>query len=210
MSNVESPGMTEPSDNSVHKLQDDSAPPGKTLVIACGAIAHELVAVLRASGFDQFEIQCLPAQWHNTPQRIAPGVQGKIEAAQGKYRQILVAYGDCGTGGQLDRVLEPYGIARLPGDHCYSFMAGSTVFDAMADAELGTFYLTDSLVDHFERLILEGLGINRHPELLESYFQHYTRVMYLAQDASQHDREAKALQAARSLGLPLAVHHTGL
>ena len=202
--------MTEPSDNSVCEVRDASDSSRKTLVIACGAIAHELVAVLRASGFEQFEIQCLPAEWHNTPQRIAPGVQGKIEAAVGKYQQILVAYGDCGTGGQLDRVLEPYGIARLPGDHCYSFMAGSTVFDAMADAELGTFYLTDYLVDNFERLILEGLGIKRHPELLEQYFEHYTRVMYLAQDASQRDRETKAAQAALSLGLPLAVHHTGL
>lgn len=182
----------------------------KTLIIACGAIAHELVAVTRASGFSPFDIQCLPPEWHNTPQKIAPAVQRKIEEAQGHYQHILVAYGDCGTGGQLDRVLEPYGIHRLPGDHCYSFLAGEQVFEAMAEQELGTFYLTDYLVDNFERLILEGLGIKRHPELLEQYFEHYTRVMYLAQDATQRQRETKAAQAAASLGLPLVVHHTGL
>lgn len=184
--------------------------PGKTLVIACGAIAHELVAVMRASGFEQFDIQCLPAEWHNTPQRIAPAVQHKIEQAQGQYSHVLVAYGDCGTGGQLDRVLQQHGIARLPGDHCYSFLAGQSVFEAMADEELGTFYLTDYLVDNFERLILDGLGITRYPELLGQYFEHYTRVLYLAQDSTQRDREAKAAKAARSLGLPLVIHHTGL
>lgn len=188
----------------------ESAEPATTLVIACGAIAHELVSVLRASGFEQFDIQCLPAEWHNTPQKIAPGVQRKIEQAANRYRQILVAYGDCGSGGELDRVLQQQGIARLPGDHCYSFLAGQAVFDSLAEQELGTFYLTDYLVDNFERLILDGLGITRHPELLDLYFAHYTRVMYLAQDPSSKKREVKAAEAAHALGLPLAVHHTGL
>ncbi len=183
---------------------------GTTLVIACGAIAHELVAVTRASRFGQLEIQCLPAEWHNTPQLIAPAVEEKIRQAQGKFARILVAYGDCGTGGRLDQVLEKYQVSRLPGDHCYSFFAGREIFDAMAEAELGTFYLTDYLVDNFERLILEGLGIKRYPELLDQYFEHYTRVVYLAQDASQRNREAKATQAASSLGLPLKIHKTGL
>lgn len=202
--------MIEADNDSGNDAHSGDAVSDRTLVIACGAIAHELVAVTRASHFDQFDIQCLPAQWHNTPQRIAPAVQQKIEAALGRYRQILVAYGDCGTGGQLDTVLEHYGIARLPGDHCYSFLAGRQVFDAMADDELGTFYLTDYLVDNFDRLILDGLGITRYPELLGQYFEHYTRVMYLAQDATQNDRETMANKAAASLGLPLVIHHTGL
>ena len=122
----------------------------------------------------------------------------------------MVAYGDCGTGGRLDQVLEKYQVPRLPGDHCYSFFAGKETFDAMAEAELGTFYLTDYLVDNFERLILEGLGIKRYPELLDQYFEHYTRVVYLAQDASQRHRESKAMQAASSLGLPLEIKQTGL
>ena len=192
-----------------------NAPPDEpshatALVIACGAIAHELVAVTKASQFGQLDIQCLPAEWHNTPQLIAPAVEKKIQQAQGRYAHIMVAYGDCGTGGRLDQVLEKYQVARLPGDHCYSFFAGRAVFDAMAEAELGTFYLTDYLVDNFERLILEGLGITRYPELLDQYFEHYTRVVYLAQDASQRNRQAKAMQAASSLGLPLQIHQTGL
>lgn len=193
----------------------ENVSPGKqsqatVLVIACGAIAHELVAVTRASHFGQLDIQCLPAEWHNTPQRIAPAVEQKIQQAQGRYEHIMVAYGDCGTGGQLDQVLEKYQVPRLPGDHCYSFFAGKDIFDGMAEAELGTFYLTDYLVDNFERLILDGLGIKRYPELLNQYFEHYTRVMYLAQDAGQRDREARALQAASSLGLPLQIYPTGL
>lgn len=181
-----------------------------SLVIACGAIAHELVAVTRASQFGALEIQCLPAEWHNTPQLIAPVVEQKIRQAQGRYCHIMVAYGDCGTGGRLDQVLEKYQVPRLPGDHCYSFFAGRENFDAMAEAELGSFYLTDYLVDNFERLILEGLGIKRFPELLEQYFGHYTRVVYLAQDASLRDRETRAAQAASSLGLPLEIQQTGL
>ena len=180
------------------------------LVIACGAIAHELVAVTRASQFGSVDIQCLPAEWHNTPQLIAPAVEQKIRQAQGRYAHIMVAYGDCGTGGRLDQVLEKYQVSRLPGDHCYSFFAGREIFDAMAEAELGTFYLTDYLVDNFDRLILEGLGINRYPELLDQYFEYYTRVVYLAQDASRRDRKTRAAQAASSLGLPLEIHQTGL
>ena len=181
-----------------------------TLIIACGAIAHELIAVTRASRFGRIEVQCLPAEWHNTPGRIAPAVEQKIRAAQGRYADIVVAYGDCGTGGQLDQVLEKYQVSRLPGDHCYSFFAGREIFDAMAEDELGTFYLTDYLVDNFDRLILEGLGIKRYPELLDQYFEHYTRVMYLAQDATLRNRLAKAKLAADSLGLPLQIHQTGL
>ena len=182
----------------------------KTLVIACGAIAHELVALTRASRFEALEIQCLPAEWHNTPERIAPAVEQKIRQAQGHYVNIVVAYGDCGTGGQLDRVLERYKLQRLPGDHCYSFFAGRERFDAFAEAEIGTFYLADYLVDNFERLIMQGLGIRRYPELKAQYFAHYTRVLYLAQDASQSNREEKARCAAEALELPLQVHHTGL
>lgn len=181
-----------------------------TLVIACGAIAHELVAVTRASHFGALEIQCLPAEWHNTPERIAPAIEEKIRQAKAHHAHILVAYGDCGTGGKLDRVLERYQVSRLPGDHCYSFFTGRELFDAMAENELGTFYLTDYLVDNFERLVVQGLGIDRHPELRTQYFAHYTRVLYLAQDATRRERLDKAAEAAAALELPLQVHHTGL
>ena len=185
----------------------------RTVVIACGAIAHELVAVIKANQLVDIDIQCLPAEWHNTPQLIAPAVEEKIVSAHAQGASVLVAYGDCGTGGLLDKVLQEHNVERLPGAHCYSFFAGSNVFDAMAEAELGTFYLTDYLVDNFDRLILDGLGITRFPELKEQYFAHYTRLMYLMQnDASEHaaQRTLAAQRAAQTLGLTLQIHKTGL
>lgn len=185
----------------------------RTLVIACGAIAHELVAVIKANQLEHIDIQCLPAEWHNTPEKIAPAVEEKITRALSTHSKILVAYGDCGTGGLLDKVLLKYDVERLPSDHCYGFFAGNDVFDAMAEEELGTFYLTDYLVDNFKRLILDGLGITKHPELRDQYFSHYKRVMYLVQDAKARDldkRKAAAQEAADALGLTLDIHETGL
>lgn len=156
----------------------------------------------------------MPAEWHNTPERIAPAVDEKIRAAQSTHERILVAYGDCGTGGLLDKVLEKYGVERLPGDHCYSFFAGETIFNEMAETEIGTFYLTDYLLDNFDRLILDGLGISKNPELKELYFSHYTRLMYLAQadtnDEKKTQRLLAAQRAADTLGLRLEIHETGL
>lgn len=185
----------------------------RTLVIACGAIAHELIAVIKANTFDHVEVQCLPAAWHNHPDRIAPGVRAKCLAAKGKYARILLAYGDCGTGGALDKVVEEFGLERLPGAHCYSFFTGQDAFETMAEAQPGTFYLTDYLCDNFNRLVLQGLGINKYPELRDIYFAHYTRVLYLAQDKHGHATEKRmrlAQEAADSLSLPLEVHYTGL
>ncbi len=182
-------------------------------MIACGAIAHELVTVLKANQLDNVDIQCLPAEWHNTPEKIAPAVEQKIEVAAQSHERVFVAYGDCGTGGKLDQVLAKHGAERLPGDHCYSFFAGNEVFDAMAEAELGTFYLTDYLVDNFDRLIMDGLGITKHPELKDQYFTHYKRVMYLAQNTSDSkfsQRKEAAQRAADALGLSLEIHETGL
>lgn len=183
------------------------------LVIACGAIAHELLAVIKANRFTHLAVQCLPAEWHNTPHRIVPAIEKKIIEQAPLFDNILVAYGDCGTGGQLDELLSRHNIERLPGDHCYSFFAGRDNFDRLAAEELGTFYLTDYLVDNFQRLILDGLGISRHPELREQYFAHYTRLMYL-QQMDSGDKSLVRLQlaqkAASALDLPLVVQHTGL
>ncbi len=185
----------------------------RTLVIACGAIAHELVAVIKANQLKHLDIQCLPAEWHNTPEKIAPAVDEKIKNSQLTHDKVFVAYADCGTGGRLDNVLRKHNVERLPGDHCYSFFAGSNAFEAMAEQELGTFYLTDYLVDNFQRLILDGLGITAHPELRDQYFCHYTRVMYLVQDSSPDVlsmRKIAAQKAADALGLTLDIHETGL
>lgn len=184
-----------------------------SLVIACGAIAHELVAVKKANNWHAMSIQCLPAHWHNTPQLIAPGVEKLILENQSAYDHIFVAYGDCGTGGQLDAILRKYKVDRLPDDHCYSFFAGRTVFEELSEQELGTFYLTDYLVDHFDRLILEGLGLKAHPELKEIIFANYTRLVYLVQDDSMPalaKREKAAQCAADSLNLSLKIIKTGL
>ncbi|MEE9322143.1 MAG: DUF1638 domain-containing protein [Granulosicoccus sp.] len=184
-----------------------------TLVIACGAIAHELVSVLKANQWRHMDVQCLPAKWHNTPDLIAPGVEEKIIKYKHQIDRILVAYGDCGTGGHLDAVIERHrddvSIERLPGNHCYDFYAGLKRFEALSDDELGTFYLTDYLAANFERLILDNFGIRKHLELREMIFANYTRVLYLA----QRDDPAlmqKANAAAAALDLPLEIEFTGL
>ena len=152
-----------------------------SLVIACGALAHEITALKRMSGWDHLVVACLPASLHNRPEQIATKVKQKIDESRDKYRSIFVAYVDCGTGGMLDSVLEKEGIERLPGAHCYEFFMGSDQFEKCADQEPGTFYLTDFLAQHFERLIMVELGIRDHPELLEMYFSNYTKLIYLSQ-----------------------------
>lgn len=171
-----------------------------TLFIACGALAKELVALKQATGWAELTITCLPAHWHNTPQKITPGVVRKIRSARGAYDKIYVIYGDCGTGGELDRVLDDAGIERIPGPHCYQFFMGTADFQDLADREPGCFFLTDYLVRHFDRLIINGLGLDRYPELLPDYFGHYTKVVHLAQLADPELR-ARAAKAASRLGL---------
>jgi hypothetical protein len=182
--------------------------PPTTLLIACGALAREVVDVIRLNGWTHFSVTCLPAIWHNTPNKIPEGVRRKIREARGSYDRILVLYGDCGSGGLLDRVLEEEGVERIDGPHCYAFYSGVEDFLAEADADPTCFYLTDYLARHFDRLIIEGLGIDRHPELLPTYFGNYTTLVYLAQteDAAL---EAKAAAAADRLGLTYRYHFTG-
>jgi hypothetical protein len=181
---------------------------GRALIIACGALAREIVALRRASGWTAVDICCLPPELHNRPDRIAPAVREKIHAHRGEYRSIFVAYGDCGTGGGLDAVLREEGVERLPGAHCYEFFAGARAFEELADAEPGTFYLTDFLTRHFDRLVTRGLGIDRHPQLAQEYFRNYRRVVYLAQSRSPALTE-RARQIASELGLAFEHRHTG-
>ncbi len=180
----------------------------RSLVIACGALAWEIMALIRANGWDAIDVECLPAGWHNYPDRIPEGVREKIRAARGRYHDIFVAYGDCGTGGMLDAVLEEEGVERIGGAHCYQFFAGEQEFLDLHDAEPGTFYLTDYLAKHFDSLILKGLGIDRHPELLDMYFGNYTRLIYLAQTRDDGIR-ALAEAAAKRLGLAFEFRFTG-
>ena len=184
-----------------------------TLIIGCGAIAHELFAVFKANNWSShIEVQCLPAEWHNTPDKIVPAIRTKLDTDRSRFKSIFIAYGDCGTGGRLDALLdepENQGIKRLDGDHCYAFFVGTDKFEKIANDDPGTFYLTDYLAANFDRLILDELGINDHPELLPMYFGNYNRLVYL----SQQDNETlidKAKQAASTLNLSFEHIHTGL
>lgn len=187
---------------------DVTQPQARVLLIACGALAREIVDVIQHNKWRAFDIQCLPAKWHNTPQFIVPGVREKIRAAKGRYDNIYVLYGDCGTGGLLDAMLKEEGIERIDGPHCYAFYSGNAAFAKTAEDEFTAFYLTDYLARHFDKLIWEGLGLDRHPELLIDYFQHYTKIVYLAQTPDA-DLQRKAEAAASKLGLTYEYRFTG-
>jgi hypothetical protein len=178
------------------------------LVIACGALAHEIAALRRANAWDALDVRCLPAELHNRPEKIPGAVRELIRSSRDAYRTIFVAYGDCGTGGLLDVVLREEGVERIPGAHCYEFFATAPVFGALAEAEPGTFYLTDFLLRHFERLVIRGLGLDRHPELFSTYFGNYRKLVYLAQ-APDPASEAQARAVAARMGLDFEWRHTG-
>lgn len=177
-------------------------------ILACGALANELVALKQLNGWENIKIKCLPAHYHQTPQKIPQAVKKAIEDIRRENNnKILVAYGDCGTGGKLDEVLEQAGVARLPGAHCYQFFAGSEKFMQLHEAEIGTFYLTDFLVTHFKTFVWRALGLDTKPELLEMYFGNYKKLVYLAQTESEALVKL-AQQHAISLGLEYEYHFT--
>lgn len=190
------------------KARADSPARPRTLVIGCGALAREIVDLIRINGWSNLSVTCLPAIWHNTPDKIPEAVRAKIRAARGDYDRILVAYGDCGTGGILDQVLAEEGVARIGGPHCYAFFSGNAAFARMADADPTAFYLTDYLARHFDRLIIQGLGLDRHPELLPDYFGNYTKLIYIAQ-TEDPALKARAEAAAARLGLAFEYRFTG-
>jgi hypothetical protein len=177
----------------------------RILVIACGALAREVFALK----LDAIDVACLPAQLHNHPKRIPEAMRAKIRDNREAYDKILCLYGDCGTGGELDRVLAEEGVSRIEGAHCYAFYAGEETFAALAEEEPGTFYLTDFLVRHFDALVIRGLGLDRFPELRDDYFGNYRRVVHLAQ-FDDPDMKTKAKAAAEKLGLAYERRFTGL
>lgn len=187
---------------------DAKTGPGRVLLIACGALAREIIDLIRLNGWDHLSVTCLPAIWHNTPERIPEAVRQKIRDGRDNFEKIYVLYGDCGTGGLLDQVLKDEGVERIDGPHCYAFFNGVERFIAQADENPACFYLTDYLVRHFERLIIQGLGIDRHPELLPIYFGNYTTLVYLAQ-TEDPALEEQARGAAQQLGLEYLYHCTG-
>ena len=180
----------------------------EVLVLACGALAREVLAIIRLNGWPNVTVRCLPAKLHSRPQLIAPAVDAKLNELAGRYERVFVAYADCGTGGELDKVLDSHGVERLPGAHCYGFLTGNDAWEELHDAEPGTFYLTDFLARHFDALVIRGLGLDRHPELLSQYFGNYRRLLYLAQ-TDDDDLRARAQAAAERLGLAYEERRTG-
>ncbi|MDG2211794.1 MAG: DUF1638 domain-containing protein [Acidimicrobiales bacterium] len=192
----------------VSETMPNSDTSSRTLVVACGALARELLDLIKVNGLETFDIECLPASYHNTPELIPEAVRDRVTQAKNEYQNIYVGYADCGTGGLLDKVCEELQVERLPGAHCYEFFAGSKQFSEIQDAEIGTFYLTDYLTRHFDRLVIQALWLDRHPELLKDYFGAYTRLVYLAQ-TNDPEIEQKARDAAERLGLKFELFYTG-
>lgn len=177
-----------------------------TALIVCGALAREVLALKKMHGWD-VDVLGLPVLLHNNPERIPPAVSSRIKQAKQKYRRLFVVYGDCGTSGTLDELLASEGVQRVSGPHCYEMYANGS-FEQLMDKQPGTFFLTDYLVGSFDHLVLEGLGIDRHPSLRDDYFKNYTRVVYLAQRDDPVLKE-KAQWAADQLDLPLEIKQTG-
>ncbi|MCP8893713.1 DUF1638 domain-containing protein [Shinella daejeonensis] len=187
---------------------DQRAKAEKVRIIACGAIAREIVAIREANGLDHIDLQCLPAIWHAHPQKITPGVEQAIAEARAEgYSRIFVGYADCGTGGLLDRLCEREGVERIAGPHCYSFFVGNEAF-AAKDDDVTAFFLTDFLARQFHSFVIEPLGLDRHPELKEMYFGNYTRLVYLSQ-VEDEALQRKAREAADYLGLVYEYRYTG-
>lgn len=181
----------------------------KVHVIACGALAREILAVSRQQGLDHIDLNCLPAIWHAYPQKIVPGLELAVaEARQSGFERIFFAYADCGTGGEIDRLCEREGIARIEGPHCYSFFTGNEAFNDKADDDLLSFFLTDFLARQFRAFVIEPLGLDRHPELKPMYFGNYRKLIYLSQEEDE-ELQRKAREAAHYLGLEYEYRFTG-
>lgn len=188
---------------------DSRAKADKILVIACGMIAREVLAVRERLSFDHLELTCLPAEFHFYPDRIAPALDKAItEARANGYGQIFVGYADCGTGGMIDRICEKHGVERMEGPHCFAFYQGMEAFKAIEDGDMLAFYMTDFLCRQFEAFFIKPLGLDRHPELIAEYFGNYEKVVYLAQ-TEDPALEKVAEDAARLLGLAYERRFTG-
>lgn len=177
------------------------------LIIACGALAREVRAV--ADQLPNFTLKCIPATLHNHPDRIVPAITEILDQTSGQFDRTVLALGDCGSGGGLDRLCEARGLLRLPGAHCYAFFGGLPEFDAMMEEELGTFFLTDFLARQFDAMVMRPLGLDRKPELRDMYFGNYKRLVFLSQ-TNDVDLLARAKAAAATLGLSFEHRPTGL
>jgi len=181
---------------------------GQVLLIACGALAHEILALKAANGWTHLDLQCLPAKLHLWPDRIIPAVEAAVQEARGGYEKIFVVYADCGTGGLLFEKCKELGVEMVEGPHCYSFFEGNDRFSAHAETEFTAFYLTDFLVRQFDAFVWRPMGLDRHPELRDMYFGNYTKLVYQAQN-NDPTLDAKAEDCAARLGLAYERRFTG-
>lgn len=181
---------------------------GRILLLACGALAHEVLAIKRMSGWDHMDLQCLPAKLHLYPDRITAEVERVVAEVKNIYATIFVLYADCGTGGILNEKCKELGVKMLAGPHCYSFFEGNDRFNSHADTEFTAFYLTDFLVRQFDAFVWRPMGLDRHPELRDMYFGNYTKLVYLAQ-TDEPALDIKAADCARRLGLAFERRFTG-
>lgn len=192
-------------------LAETGLPPahaGRILLIACGALAHEILALMAANGWSHMDLQCLPAKLHLWPEKIIPAVEAAVAEARGAYDQVFVVYADCGTGGLLQAACDRMGVEMVEGPHCYSFFEGNAVFAARAETEFDAFYLTDFLVRQFDAFVWRPMGLDRHPELRDMYFGNYRKLVYQAQ-VDNAVLDAKARDCAARLGLEYERRFTG-
>ena len=183
-------------------------PTEKVLIIACGALANEILAIVEQNKLDHITLTCIPASLHNEPEKIPEAVRTAIQEHRKKYDRIVIGFGDCGTGGLLDKVLKEENVERIDGAHCYAFYSGLSAFDKLEEENLGSFYLTDFLARQFDSMVIRPLGLDRYPELRDTYFGNYNRVVYLAQTKNA-ELEEKAKNAANRLQLPLVTKYVG-
>lgn len=181
---------------------------GRVLLIACGALAHEVVALKRINGWDHMDLQCLPANLHLWPDRITEAVAAAVAEHRDSYGSIFILYADCGTGGLLFEKCKEMGVEMIAGPHCYSFFEGNDRFAEHLESEISAFYLTDFLVRQFDAFVWRPMGLDRHPQLRDMYFGNYTKLVYQAQ-TDDPALDAKAQDCARRLGLTYERRFTG-
>lgn len=186
----------------------ETAKQEQILLVACGALAREILALQDLNNWQHMTLQCLPAILHNSPQDIPEAVRETVERERDAYDRIFVVYADCGTGGQLKAVCDRLGVEMVAGPHCYSFFEGNEVFAQRSDTAFTSFFLTDFLVRQFDAFVWKPLGLDRHPELRDVYFNHYETLVYQAQ-IEDPELVAKAKDCAERLGLAFEYRFTG-
>ena len=193
---------------SQEKWAERLEPSDKILIIACGALAKEIALLIRLNGWTHLQARYLPAVLHNTPEKITDQLRTNLQVAQAKFSRIFIGYADCGTGGKIDSLLEEFQVQRLPGAHCYEFFSGKDTFAELMEEEIGSFFLTDFLVEAFDKLVWQGMKIHTHPKLLKIYFKHYKKLVYLGQ-VKNVVLQSQASEIAERLGLKYEYRFTG-